>query len=62
MHGAGSNFIGIKERQLAVEVVSYMYQKLGDPLRVIERERERYNYIFWKGHITEHFLFFDFWM
>ena len=41
MHGAGSNFIGIKERQLAVEVVSYMYQKLGDPLRVIERERER---------------------
>ena len=40
MHGAGSNFIGIKERQLAVEVVSYMYQKLGDPLRVIERERE----------------------
>lgn len=40
MHGAGSNFIGIKERQLAVGVVSYMCQ----------------------GHITEHFLFFDFWM
>lgn len=31
MHGAGSNFIGIKERQLAVGVVSYMCQKLGDP-------------------------------
>lgn len=31
MHGAGSNFVGIKERQLAVGVVSYMCQKLGDP-------------------------------